>query len=256
MDSYEGQNNDPLTLHKYLYCHGNPVDGIDPSGNFEGLGGAMASMAINSALVSMAIGAPFRAIHAAQQLQAGVGMGTVVGETLLGVLTDGAIGAALPGIFSYLGRGLTAGLAAIRTSQTFVRAADSVWNLGAFARGWEIESRILGGMRRLAANFPVIDDCVNGVATSIKSIDLTAATYNSAAHLTRVLGNYAHALSRFPGAFWGGVRITAADMTERVLVVAVEDGVATVEQMTVINDFVNKAKLLWPNIKVMIVPVP
>ena len=33
MDSFEGNNEDPLSLHKYLYCHGNPVNGFDPSGH-------------------------------------------------------------------------------------------------------------------------------------------------------------------------------------------------------------------------------
>jgi RHS repeat-associated protein len=33
-DSYEGNNGDPLTLHKYLYANGNPVMMSDPSGNF------------------------------------------------------------------------------------------------------------------------------------------------------------------------------------------------------------------------------
>ena len=33
MDSYEGDERDPLSLHKYLYASGNPVDGFDPSGN-------------------------------------------------------------------------------------------------------------------------------------------------------------------------------------------------------------------------------
>ena len=32
MDSYEGGQSDPLSLHKYLYCHADPVNGIDPSG--------------------------------------------------------------------------------------------------------------------------------------------------------------------------------------------------------------------------------
>ena len=32
MDSYEGSIEDPLSLHRYLYCHANPVNGIDPSG--------------------------------------------------------------------------------------------------------------------------------------------------------------------------------------------------------------------------------
>jgi RHS repeat-associated protein len=33
MDSYEGNNQEPLSLHKYLYAHGNPVMFTDPSGN-------------------------------------------------------------------------------------------------------------------------------------------------------------------------------------------------------------------------------
>jgi len=33
MDSYEGNNEDPSSLHKYLYCQGNPVMMVDPSGH-------------------------------------------------------------------------------------------------------------------------------------------------------------------------------------------------------------------------------
>jgi RHS repeat-associated protein len=32
-DPWEGNQSDPLSLHKYLYAHGNPVNRIDPSGN-------------------------------------------------------------------------------------------------------------------------------------------------------------------------------------------------------------------------------
>ena len=31
-DSYEGKHSDPQSLHKYLYANGDPVNGIDPSG--------------------------------------------------------------------------------------------------------------------------------------------------------------------------------------------------------------------------------
>jgi RHS repeat-associated protein len=33
MDSYEGGIEQPLSLQKFLYCHGNPVNGVDPSGH-------------------------------------------------------------------------------------------------------------------------------------------------------------------------------------------------------------------------------
>jgi len=33
MDPYAGNKQDPQSLHKYLYCHANPVNNIDPSGN-------------------------------------------------------------------------------------------------------------------------------------------------------------------------------------------------------------------------------
>ena len=32
-DTYEGDQEEPLSLHKYLYCQGNPVNGTDPSGH-------------------------------------------------------------------------------------------------------------------------------------------------------------------------------------------------------------------------------
>lgn len=33
MDSFEGRSEDPLSLHKYLYCRGNPVIFVDPTGH-------------------------------------------------------------------------------------------------------------------------------------------------------------------------------------------------------------------------------
>jgi len=34
MDTYAGNNQDPLSLHKYLYAHNNPVNNTDPTGMF------------------------------------------------------------------------------------------------------------------------------------------------------------------------------------------------------------------------------
>ncbi len=32
MDDFAGSTQDPQSLHKYLYCHANPVNNVDPSG--------------------------------------------------------------------------------------------------------------------------------------------------------------------------------------------------------------------------------
>ncbi len=36
MDTYDGTSEDPLSLHKYVYCKNNPISGIDPGGHDEG----------------------------------------------------------------------------------------------------------------------------------------------------------------------------------------------------------------------------
>ena len=111
MDSYEGNNEDPLSLHKYLYCSGNPVNRIDPSGNMEGLAGvacwmgigatvgALTSVAANiamgkattwtSVLQGAAIGAVLGpgALVPSAALGLGIG-GVLVGASYLPILTD------------------------------------------------------------------------------------------------------------------------------------------------------------------------
>ena len=34
VDPYSGNTSDPQSLHKYAYCHNNPIMGIDPTGMF------------------------------------------------------------------------------------------------------------------------------------------------------------------------------------------------------------------------------
>ena len=35
MDDFFGNNEDPISLHKYLYCHANPINGTDSTGEFD-----------------------------------------------------------------------------------------------------------------------------------------------------------------------------------------------------------------------------
>jgi RHS repeat-associated protein len=51
MDTYAGDNEDPLSLHKYLYVWGNPVNHIDPSGH--DLGDLILSMSIQASMMAV-----------------------------------------------------------------------------------------------------------------------------------------------------------------------------------------------------------
>ncbi|MBP0030536.1 RHS repeat-associated core domain-containing protein, partial [Roseofilum sp. Guam] len=55
-DTYEGRLNEPITLHKYLYAHGNPVNGIDPTGfSTIVLGGAYLAIAAALLIIALAM---------------------------------------------------------------------------------------------------------------------------------------------------------------------------------------------------------
>ena len=53
MDTWMGNNHDPITLHKYLYANVDPVTYTDPTGNFS-LGGMMSSIGTMASLASRA----------------------------------------------------------------------------------------------------------------------------------------------------------------------------------------------------------
>ncbi|WP_228703725.1 RHS repeat-associated core domain-containing protein [Kangiella sediminilitoris] len=54
LDTYQGRNSDPKSLHKYLYTHADPINNIDPTGNFS-LGGFAVGTGIVAVLANTAI---------------------------------------------------------------------------------------------------------------------------------------------------------------------------------------------------------
>jgi len=52
MDPFAGNNLDPQSLHKYLYTHANPINGIDPSGEFS-LAGTLSAISIGITVISL-----------------------------------------------------------------------------------------------------------------------------------------------------------------------------------------------------------
>ncbi len=58
MDSFEGAQADPQSLHKYLYAHGNPVNMVDPSGH----DGEMSSLVTTMGQIGYLAGRTFAAV--------------------------------------------------------------------------------------------------------------------------------------------------------------------------------------------------
>jgi hypothetical protein len=114
----------------------------------------------------------------------------------------------------------------------------SVWEMNQFERGFEIE-RQLGG--NLPSNFPVIDRFKDGVATSIKSLDLRAASYQNPSALLRTLNGYVDKVAAFNGRSWADVEIAGSRIRGRELQLAVP-GQGTPGQQAMIQAAARRAQ--------------
>jgi hypothetical protein len=108
----------------------------------------------------------------------------------------------------------------------------SAWSLKWSERGLEIEAQLGGNLPR---SFPTIDKFDNGVATSIKSVDLSAPTYQNTSALASKLRGYVDKVAGFKGASWDGTVIRARDVATRALDVAIQPGVASSDQLAVLD---------------------
>jgi hypothetical protein len=130
---------------------------------------------------------------------------------------------------------------ASQVDQSLTEADAAVWNVGWAARGDYLEVR-LG--RTLHKNFPVIDKIPDGIATSIKSIDLNASTYQDTAGLTRRLVKYVGQVSEFMGDSYGGDVVRLPDIKGRALSLAVPKGSITEARKAAIEEVQRWARSL------------
>jgi hypothetical protein len=100
-----------------------------------------------------------------------------------------------------------------------------VWKLGWGLRGQKING--VFGDPTFPSNYPVIDKIPNGVATSVKSIDLNAATYQNDASLANRLNKLIDDVREFNGVTWGGLPISDIDIKGRAVQVIVPRGSIT-----------------------------
>ena len=110
-------------------------------------------------------------------------------------------------------------------------ATQSVWRLGWAARGIAISDALGANLPR---NFPVLDKFINGVATSIKSMDLNAPAYQNIAIITSRLNSYVDSVANFSGKTWGGSVVNAAQIVARQLQLAIPaNGATAVQQLAI-----------------------
>jgi RHS repeat-associated protein len=85
LDPFFGNLNDPQSLHKYLYTHADPVNGIDPNGLMS-VGGMLGGLSIGNMMAAVKTAAVF----AAKRFICGALSGMVIGGTVGGI--DSALG--------------------------------------------------------------------------------------------------------------------------------------------------------------------
>jgi CDI toxin restriction endonuclease-like domain len=90
----------------------------------------------------------------------------------------------------------------------------------------------LGALENVAARGGVTTGAC-GTATSIKSIDLNATTYQNIGSLTSKLNGYVDAVANFNGATFSGVAINSSQITARQLQLAIPSGSSAAKQAAI-----------------------
>ena len=132
--------------------------------------------------------------------------------------------------------------------------ASEAWTYGWARRGQYFDQLLRDGS--LPALFRTIDNFTDGIATSIKSIDLNAATYQDAARLTYRLNQYIDKLGDYEGGDLSTQKLSLSDITDRVLNLVVPKGAMTEVQRAAIE--AARARALIANrypVKIIITPL-
>ncbi len=244
-DPIPGPPSSPATLNPYAYGRNNPALYVDPSGKF---------FFIPLLLVGLAGGAlgglGYYSIQSCMHPDPCGRRDWDWNQALLW----GTVGTALGGM---IGTAIYGGWW-VGTQVGWWGATSSIWTLPPLERGIEAE-KIIGRSPFLVQNFPKIDRFVNGVATSIKSIDLNAASYQNIGNLTRTVNGYIETMSRYQGqpTLWGGVRILPNQITGRAVDLAIPASGVTQAQLAALQALQQTAsKLGNTGVTLNIIPIP
>jgi hypothetical protein len=107
------------------------------------------------------------------------------------------------------------------------------WKLGWAKRGQMLHEQF--GDEMFPPNYPDIDKIPDGIATSIKSIDLNARTYQNDMRLTNRVLRCVEDVQDFNGNDWGGKAVEFDDIKGRALQLIVPKGSMTKAQRVVVE---------------------
>ena len=106
--------------------------------------------------------------------------------------------------------------------------------------------------RTLHRNFPVIDKIPDGLATSIKSMDLRAATYQNTTPFAFRLRTYVGEVSEFVSGRVGKDVVAPSDVQGRALELVVPTGTMTPKQREIVEAVRIWAKTLRNPVEIII----
>ena len=131
-------------------------------------------------------------------------------------------------------------------------AGNSLWKIAALQRGFVYEEMLALKGTFNVSNFPVIDAFYNGVATSVKTMNLGAKSYSKGNAVYSQLSKYIDALAGFNGKEWAGNVVKGSDIKSKVLEVGIPRG-ATSAQVQQINKAIETAasKNIQMNVRVV-----
>ena len=137
-----------------------------------------------------------------------------------------------------------------KLTNDIVYIGDSLWEKGAFKRG-QIIDKALGN--NLGYNFPVVDKLNDRTITSIKSVDLTANTYQTGRGIYNALVKNIDDLEAFEKRSWRHTTINIDDYDYKQLEVAIPKITISKDQKNGLEQAVKYAKSKNINVKITVV---